>query len=382
MTSRPTVNVLGKDGNQNGSTVPLPAVLCAPIRPDIVQFVHTSMRKNRRQAYGVKVHNGPMGIVAGHQHSAHSWGTGRAVSRIPRVSGSGTHRAGQAAFGNMCRGGRMFNPTKVWRKWHKKINQKQKRYATASALAASALPALVMARGHRIEEVEEIPLVISDDLEEVEGTQAALRILNSLNLEDEIQRCDKKQRRSGKGKLRNRRWRHRVGPLVVYNEDNNLVRAFRNIRGVECCQVTRMNLLQLAPGGHIGRLIIWTESAFKMLDQIFGTESSPSTMKKGFVLPRSCMSNSDLTRVINSSEVQSVLRPKGPKRTRRLRRKKNALKNLDEMRRLNPHAEEVRRAAIQASRTPSKKRARVPDAEWQARKAQKKNFTATLALDN
>lgn len=51
---------------------------------------------------------------------------GRAVARIPRVSGGGTHRAGQAAFGNMCRSGRMFAPTKVWRKWHIKINQNQK----------------------------------------------------------------------------------------------------------------------------------------------------------------------------------------------------------------------------------------------------------------
>jgi ribosomal protein L4 len=51
---------------------------------------------------------------------------GRAVARIPRVSGGGTHRAGQAAFGNQCRSGRMFAPTKVWRKWHQKINVKQK----------------------------------------------------------------------------------------------------------------------------------------------------------------------------------------------------------------------------------------------------------------
>ena len=52
--------------------------------------------------------------------------SGRAVARIPRVSGGGTHRAGQAAFGNQCRSGRMFAPTKVWRKWHQKINLNQK----------------------------------------------------------------------------------------------------------------------------------------------------------------------------------------------------------------------------------------------------------------
>jgi large subunit ribosomal protein L4e len=86
-------------------------VFKAPIRPDIVNFVHTNMAKNKRQAYAVSE-------KAGHQTSAESWGTGRAVARIPRVNGSGTHRAGQAAFGNMCRSGRMFAPTKASRIQH------------------------------------------------------------------------------------------------------------------------------------------------------------------------------------------------------------------------------------------------------------------------
>ena len=83
------------------------------------------------------------------------------MSRIPRVPGGGTHRAGQGAFGNMCRGGRMFAPTKTWRKWHRKVNLKEKRYAVCSALAASAVPALLMARGHRVENVPEVPLVLT-----------------------------------------------------------------------------------------------------------------------------------------------------------------------------------------------------------------------------
>lgn len=70
--------------------------------------------------------------------------------------------AGQGAFGNMCRGGHMYAPTKTWRRWHRKINVNQKRYAVVSAIAASALPALVMARGHKIDAVPEVPLVVSD----------------------------------------------------------------------------------------------------------------------------------------------------------------------------------------------------------------------------
>lgn len=86
----------------------------------------------------------------GHQTSAESWGTGRAVARIPRVRGGGTHRSGQGAFGNMCRGGRMFAPTKTWRRWHRKINTNQKRYAICSAIAATGVPALVMSKGNVI----------------------------------------------------------------------------------------------------------------------------------------------------------------------------------------------------------------------------------------
>merc|ERR1711915_801427 len=107
--------------------VAMPAVFTAPIRDDVVSFVHANMAKNRRQAHGVFWQQG-------HQHSAESWGTGRAVARIPRIGGSGTHRSGQAAFGNMCRKGRIAHPLQTWRRWHRKVNLNQKRFAVVSAL--------------------------------------------------------------------------------------------------------------------------------------------------------------------------------------------------------------------------------------------------------
>ncbi len=223
-----------------------------------------SIAKNRRQAYAVSK-------KAGHQTSAESWGTGRAVARIPRVGGGGTHRSGQAAFGNMCRGGRMFAPTKIWRRWHVKVNQNQRRFATVSALAASALPSLVLARGHRIEEIEEVPLVVDNAVESFRKTKEAVALLKSLRAYRD------------KGKMRNRRHRHRRGPLVVYNEDGGIVKAFRNLPGVEMVNVRRLNLLQLAPGGHIGRFVIWTEGAFALLDEVFGTFDKAAVHKKDYL---------------------------------------------------------------------------------------------------
>jgi len=100
MATRPLVTVFSTSGEKSGETT-LPAVMTAPLRPDIVQFVHSNMNKNKRQAYAVN-------IRAGKKVVASSWGTGRAVARIPRVGGGGTSRSGQGAFGNMCRGGEFF----------------------------------------------------------------------------------------------------------------------------------------------------------------------------------------------------------------------------------------------------------------------------------
>lgn len=65
--------------------------------------------------------------------------------------------------------------------------------------------------------------------------------------------------------------------------------------------------MQLAPGGHLGRFIVWTKSAFEKLDMVFGSTETESGAKKGYTLPRSQMTNSDLTRLINSDEIQSIV---------------------------------------------------------------------------
>merc|ERR1719240_1398531 len=153
------------------------------------------------------------------------------------------------------------------------------------------------------------------------------------------------------------RYTLRRGPLVVYAEDNGISRAVRNLPGVESCSVERMNLLKLAPGGTFGRFIIWTEGAFKKLNDIYGTMKSGAPLKKGYRLPRAMMENADVARIINSDEVQSVLRPKleAPKR---FAVKKNPLKNPMVMARLNPgvlQRRELRKQAAKKRNKDSKK---------------------------
>jgi len=328
---RPLVSVYTEKNESSGLSVCLPAVFKAPVRPDIVNFIHNNILKNTRQPYCVNVD-------AGHQTSAESWGTGRAVARIPRVRGGGTHRSGQAAYGNMCRGGRMFAPTKTWRKWHRKVNIAQKRYAMCSAIAATGVPALVMAKGHQIGEIPEVPLVVSDKVQTYQKTKDAVIFLRRTRAWADVQQVYASRRmRAGKGKLRNRRRVQKLGPLVIYDQDEGLTKAFRNIPGVSVIQVDNLNLLKLAPGGHVGRFCIWTESAFKKLDSIFGTWKKPSATKSGWNLPMPKMANTDLSKLLKSEEIRKVLRAPNRK-VHRAVLKTNPLKNIRTMLQLNPYA--------------------------------------------
>merc|ERR1712012_375031 len=218
---------------------------------------------------------------AGHQTSAESWGTGRAVARIPRVRGGGTHRSGQAAFGNMCRGGRMFAPTKQWRRWHRKVGVAQKRYAMCSAIAATGVPALVMAKGHVIDGIPEVPLVVADSVQGFTRTKQAVEFLRRNKAWADVAKVYATRRmRAGKGKLRNRRHVQKLGPLVIYDQDRGVTKAFRNIPGVDVIQVDNLNLLKLAPGGHVGRFCIWTDSAAP------GGRRPPQRLAGTFLSPR------------------------------------------------------------------------------------------------
>lgn len=362
--SRPLVTVFGLNGDKSGETT-LPAVMTAPLRPDIVQFVHTNMNKNKRQAYAVNIH-------ASKQVVAASWGTGRAVARIPRVGGGGTARSGQGAFGNMCRGGRMYNPSKTWRKWNRKININQKRYAVASALAASAVPALVMARGHSVDEVPEIPLVVDTAVQATKKTSAAKDILSAIGALDDVNKAaDSKKIRTGKGKMRNRRYVLRRGPLIIYKSNDGVEQAFRNLPGVELCCVDRLNLLQLAPGGHMGRFCVWSQAALDELDKIYGPE--------GKKIPTAAMTNADIARIINSDEVQSVVNAPKPGQ-KDYAPKRNAVRNIEALEKLDPYAAEKRRMEIRAQearagkKDEKMKKKRAMWAEHKKHKAQGKAF--------
>jgi len=108
--------------------------------------------------------------------------------------------------------------------------------------------------------------------------------------------------------MRNRRRTSKLGPLIIYGKDQGLTKAFRNIPGVDLVSVNKMNLMKLAPGGHVGRFVIWTESAFERLNALYGTWREKSKLKSDYNLPQPIMTGTDLSRLLKSDEIQKVIR--------------------------------------------------------------------------
>jgi len=256
----------------------------------------------------------------------------------------------------MCRSARMFAPLRIWRKWHGKANKTQRRHAVASALAASACAPLVMARGHRVDGVPELPLVL--DALTGESTKALLATLNAAGCADDLAKVRRSRKiRTGQGKYRNSRYVMRKGPLIIYGDaSEGLKRTARNLPGVDICHVSRLNVLQLAPGGHLGRFCVFTEDAFRALNSTFGSNKAECVQKTGYHLNRHVMNCADISRIINSDQVQSKLRAQRTSVRAHDKTKKNPLKNAAMMLKMNPFAK--KRAELVAAREAARAKGR------------------------
>jgi large subunit ribosomal protein L4e len=233
------------DGGDAGS-VELPDVFETPFRPDLIGRAVTVAQANRKQAYGADE-------FAGMRTPAESFGSGRGLAHVPR-SENVARRVPHAVSG------RRAHPPKAEKDQTKDLNDKERRLAVRSAIAATTDVALVADRGHAFDEDLDLPLVVSDEFESLEKTQEALGVLEALGVDADIERADDgRSVRSGRGKSRGRKYRQPKSLLVVTSEEPS--RAARNLAGVDVATAREVNAEDLAPGAHPGRLTLWTESA-------------------------------------------------------------------------------------------------------------------------
>ncbi|MFW9834682.1 MAG: 50S ribosomal protein L4 [Candidatus Thorarchaeota archaeon] len=242
-------------------TISLPSQFETPYRPDVIKRAVLSLQSRKYQPHGVDE-------LAGKRNTAESWQTGHGRSRMPRVKGSGTGAANKAAFAPGAVGGRVAHPPEARKVLVERINKNENRLAIRSAIAASANPEFVKARGHKIDNVPQIPLIVSDKLESLSSTKDAFEALVFLGLGDDLDRArDGRAIRAGRGKMRGRKMKSPKSLLIVVGEDSGISRAARNLPGVDIAEVHGLNAELLAPGTHPGRLVVWTKSAIERLEK-------------------------------------------------------------------------------------------------------------------
>ena len=204
--------------------------------------------------------------MAGERTSARSWGTGFGMARMARVKGERHPRAGQAAGVAGVVKGRQAHPPRAEKNIYKHINKKEKRLALASAIAATAIKELVQLRGHKVEDVPSLPLVVVDKLQSIARVKDLLSTFEKLGLKEELKRLKKGVKRlSGKPRMRGRTKREPKGPLIVVAKDEGIGKAAQSIPGVECVLAKDLSVVHLAPGSHPARLVVWTKSALSSL---------------------------------------------------------------------------------------------------------------------
>jgi large subunit ribosomal protein L4e len=239
--------------------ITLPSIFLEEYRPDLIKKAILAMQSNRLQPKGPNP-------LSGRKTSAESWGTGRGVSRVPRIkTGSRAARVPQAV------GGRAAHAPKPEKKLGKRINKKERRKAIRSAIAATVNDEIVRNRGHKFNDDVKLPVVVEDSFACLNKTAEVEEFLKKIGVWNDIIRAKERKIRAGRGKMRGRRYKRKKSILIVLSGEEEtsgnikMAMAAKNLPGVDVSPVEALNAEVLAPGTHPGRLTIWTESSISKL---------------------------------------------------------------------------------------------------------------------
>jgi large subunit ribosomal protein L4e len=259
-------SIYSLEGGKVG-TLELPSQFREEYRPDLIKRAVLAIQTHRLIAYGADLLAGLRKVaIVSKRRRRYKSTYGRGIARVPKKTmmrrGMWFLWRGAVAPGMV--GGRRAFPPRVEKVIWEKINLKERKKAIRSAIAATGIREIVKQRGHRLPKIE-LPIVLEDKFEDLERTKDVVEVLKKIGLEEELRRAKEKKIRPGRGKLRGRKYRRKVGPLVIVSRRCNLMKAARNIAGIDVVQVKDLNAELLAPGAHPGRLTLWTKAAIEKL---------------------------------------------------------------------------------------------------------------------
>jgi large subunit ribosomal protein L4e len=245
------------------SNVDLPPVFNFPYRPEVIKKVYVNLDSHHYQKQGRYP-------AAGEIVSAESRNTGLGIARLARAKGEGFSRAGQAAGVAGVRKGRLAHPPESWKVTYKKINKKEKMIALYSSISSTAVNELAKKRGHSIDDIKSFPLVVVNEIENIQKTKELLQVLKALGIENDLKRVENSiKKRTGKSRRRGRS--NKIGKsaiIIVGTKDSRLLNLNDSIPGITVKYAKNLSVLDFAPGSKPVRLSIFSQSALDVLKEI------------------------------------------------------------------------------------------------------------------
>ncbi|MDD5651680.1 MAG: 50S ribosomal protein L4 [Candidatus Nanoarchaeia archaeon] len=238
----------------------LPIQFSEEYRPDLIKRAVLALFSHGRQKYGAFARAGKQqSVKLSRRRHDYKGAYGIGISRAPRKTmwRRGTQFGWAGSFAPYSVGGRRAHPPKPEKNWDQKINVQERRKAIRSAIAATGLKELHPSY--------EVPFIIENKFESLNKTKDVETTFKNLNLYQEIERCKEKKVRSGVGKLRGRKYKRKMGPLIVVSKDCNLINSAENIAGINVVKVENLNASILTKGVEFGRLVLYTEGAIEKL---------------------------------------------------------------------------------------------------------------------
>ena len=235
------------------------------IREDIFKKAVLSENSIFRQPYGAAGDAGKKASISVSRRRSRFRSTyGKGQARVPRktMSRRGMQIRMVGAFSPGTVGGRKAHPPKPMKSFLKDMNNKEWIYALKVGLLASLDKEIVLNSGNIVP--NSYPFILDDKIEDITKTKDLTDIFLKLDFSDELNRCSKRTIRAGKGKMRNRRYRVKKGPLLVVSDlDKNITKSIKNVRGFEVMDYRNLLVSDLSMGYTYGRAVVFTKSAAK-----------------------------------------------------------------------------------------------------------------------
>ncbi|MEX0932569.1 MAG: 50S ribosomal protein L4 [Candidatus Pacearchaeota archaeon] len=256
-------------GGKKAKEISLPNFFSAKIREDLISKIIEAKRV--QQPYGPSPSAGKSHSASGKiRHRRHVWKThyGKGIARIPRkiMTRRGSQFNWTGATVPQAVGGRRAHPPKpISMINNNKINKKEMKIAFISALSATSSLEEMKKRYDKLRTADlkgkELPLIVDFKVVELK-TKDLLDNFKKI-LGDELFKVAliKKSVRSGKGKLRGRKYKSNAGLLFVIGKDEKVKTSMVDVKSSK-----NVSVMDLAKG-KVGRLTVYTEEALKDLEE-------------------------------------------------------------------------------------------------------------------